>query len=428
MKNFQRTNSKTFCLHPFTGLSTRENGSINICCRSKPIGWIQNESLRSAWNNEKIKSVRQKVLNGERPQECVGCFRAEDQGIESLRLRNIKSDIPDARVNLYPNALDNLNEDFTLPYEFPSIEIKINNLCNLKCRMCNPLDSTSWNDWEDIKEYYSSDETSLVESIEKLKLHDKPYLGVFEKSTDFWQNLREISPFLKRVEFAGGEPLLDPKHYEILDLLIPYSKNIQIKYATNLTTLGINNKKTIFNYWPYFDSIIVNASIDGIHDVYNYIRGDNKFELVEKNIEKIKKIENVKRVTGAFTVQANNVLQIDNVIKYFLDELGIVFYSHRVNHPRVLSAQVIPNALKRKVITNLEELKYRVNDLDLVKKNNLLEQITIQQIQDNINFLKAEDLSAYWKDCIEYNRTLDKTRNQGPFEEIIPQFKPYLNV
>lgn len=43
--------SKTFCLHPFTGLATREDGAIKVCCRSLPIGWIQDSTLEEVWNN-----------------------------------------------------------------------------------------------------------------------------------------------------------------------------------------------------------------------------------------------------------------------------------------------------------------------------------------------------------------------------------------
>ena len=35
-----KNQSKTFCMHPFTGLATREDGAIKACCRSHPIGFI----------------------------------------------------------------------------------------------------------------------------------------------------------------------------------------------------------------------------------------------------------------------------------------------------------------------------------------------------------------------------------------------------
>ena len=82
--------SKTFCMHPFTGLATREDGAIQVCCRSHPIGNVQCQSLEDIWNNNTMKRIRQQVLNNERPKECEPCFSLEDQGVESLRQRHIE--------------------------------------------------------------------------------------------------------------------------------------------------------------------------------------------------------------------------------------------------------------------------------------------------------------------------------------------------
>jgi sulfatase maturation enzyme AslB (radical SAM superfamily) len=190
--------------------------------------------------------------------------------------------------------------------------------------------------------------------------------------------------------------------------------------------LGIKGGRTIQEYWPKFKSVAVNVSIDGIFDTYEYIRGNGKFMDVVNNIKIIKQIPTVSRIVGAFTVQANNIMQIDRVIDYFLNDLGIVFYSHRVNYPRALSAQVLPTKLKNQVIDKLEAMKPRIKDYALVKQHPILEKITLQQIQDNINFLKARDLNQYWADCVDFNRRLDITRNQGPFEKINPEFADYV--
>jgi len=228
------------------------------------------------------------------------------------------------------------------------------------------------------------------------------------------------------VEFAGGEPLMDPVHYKILDLLSKNGDNIEIKYATNGTKLGIKGGRTVHDYWPKFKSVAVNVSIDGLHDTYEYIRGNGKFSDVEYNIKEMKKIKTVSRIVGAFTVQANNIMQIDKVIDYFLREMKIVFYSHRVSYPRALSAQVLPKALKDQVVAKLEAMKPKIKDYEIVKQHPILEKITQQQIQDNINFLQAKDLNEYWQDCVDFNRKLDLTRNQGPFEKINPEFRDYV--
>jgi MoaA/NifB/PqqE/SkfB family radical SAM enzyme len=415
--------SKTFCLHPFTGLATREDGAVKACCRSLPVGWIQDNSLEEIWNNGTMREIRRQVLCGERPGACEPCFNLEDQGVESLRQRHIRDSFPDARSNLYPNALDSLRDDYSMPFEFPTIEIKINNLCNLKCRMCNPLDSTQWKDWEQVEQYYKDEGNYLVDAVSKLNLMQQPYVGLFEVKQDFWDNLEKLLPYFRRIEFAGGEPLMDPYHYKILDMLAPYGDNIELKYATNGTTLGIKGR-SIEDYWPKFKRIVVNVSIDGIDDVYEYIRGNGTFKEVEENVKLFKSFANVDYVVGAMTVQANNILQLPKCIDYFLNSMGIVFYSHRVTYPRVLSAQVIPQPLKEKVITELQTIQKTFRDYPIVRNNPALVSVTERQVADNINFLK-NDLSQYWQDCINFNRALDKTRNQD-FLSINPEFKSYI--
>ena len=418
-------NPPTFCMHPFTGLATREDGAIKVCCRSHPIGNIQENSLEEIWNGDTMKRIRKQVLSGYRPPECEPCFSLEDQGVESLRLRHIKGVIPEARIKLYPRALESMNSDFEMPFEIPTMEIKLNNLCNLKCRMCNPTDSTSWNDWEQVEEFYDKEKNYIADNVRKLNLVKKPYLDTFEDNPNWWDSFEKNLPYFRRVEFAGGEPLMDPQHYRILDMLKPYGANIEIKYATNGTTLGISKGRTVHDYWTHFRSVAVNVSIDGIGSVYEYIRGNGNWGEVVQNIQIIKTIPNINRVVGAVAVQVSNVLTLDEMIKTFLDELGIVFYTNMVNYPNVLSAQVLPNELKVLAVTKLKAVRELVPDFKYVKENPILLGITLGQIDGVINYILAKDQSNLWPDCVEFNRRLDTTRNQS-FTDVTPEFKRYV--
>lgn len=423
--NEKTYDSKTFCLHPFTGLATREDGAVKLCCRSHPVGWIQDSKLEEIWNNDTVKNVRKQVLNSEFPDVCKPCLDLEKQGVESLRQRHINGIIPEARINLYPNALSQLQDDYSMPFQFPTMEIKLNNLCNLKCRMCNPLDSTSWQDWNEIKTFYQKENNYLVSTLDNLV--DKPgqYIGPFDDSENWWNSFEKLLPHFRRVEFAGGEPLMDPGHYKILDMLKKYGKNIEIKYATNGTTLGISKNRTIFDYWPHFKSVAVNVSIDGIHDVYNYIRGNGDFKLVEDNIKEIYKIPNVSRIVGAFTAQALNILQAAECIDYFINKMNIAFYSHRVSYPNCLSSQVLPTELKQVAIARLQAIEPKISSFANVKKFPILEKVTKQQIKDNINYLNAKNQHHLWDDFIAFNNNLDSTRNQKLLE-VLPELKSYI--
>ncbi len=411
-------------MHPFTGLATREDGAICACCRSHPVGFIQEQKLEDIWNNDTMKRIRRQVLNNERPAECEPCFNLEDQGVESLRQRHISGKIPEARINLYPNALEKLKEDYSMPFEIPTMELKLNNLCNLKCRMCHPMDSTSWNDWEQIEQFYEKENNIMFHIVNEHNLKNKPFLDKFQDNPEWWSSLEKLLPYFRRVEFAGGEPLMDPQHYRILDILAPYGNQIEIKYATNLSMLGKRNR-TIWEYWPKFKSVAVNVSIDGIGSSYEYIRGNASWSELINNIKQIQTISNISRIVGAVTVQVSNIMVLDKIIEYFLDDIGIVFHTHRVEYPKVLSAQVLPQELKLKAIERLEAVRDRVKNFKLVKEHPQLLHYTLGQIQDNINYLNARDQSHLWQDCVEFNQRLDQTRDQS-FVEVTPEFKKYV--
>ena len=411
-------------MHPFTGLATREDGAVKVCCRSHPVGFIQDQSLEEIWNNDAMQQIRKQVLNNERPAACAPCFNLEDQGVESLRQRHIAGVIPEARINLYPNAVSTMRKDYTMPFEIPTIEIKMNNLCNLKCRMCNPMDSTSWNDWQEVEEHYKKEDNFLVKKIIDLNLKNKPFLDSFVDTDNWWSSFEKLLPYFRRVEFAGGEPLMDPTHYKILDMLAPYGDQIEIKYATNLTMLGKSNR-TVWEYWPKFKSVAVNVSIDGIGDSYEYVRGNASWSELVNNIRQIQTIPNVSRIVGAVAVQVSNVLILDKMIELFLDDLGIVFYTNMVNYPNVLSAQVLPRPLKNIAITRLLNVQDKLASFKLVEKHPMLLDLTRGQITGVINYLSSNNQSDKWQECIEFNHKLDATRNQC-FEKITPEFVPYV--
>lgn len=407
-------------MHPFTGLATREDGAICACCRSHPVGFIDKQSLEEIWNNDTMQRIRRQVLNDERPKECEPCFNLEDQGVESLRMRHISGKIPEARINLYPNTV--LKE--VMPFEIPTMELKLNNLCNLKCRMCHPMDSTSWNDWGEVKEFYKKENNIMYAIVEEHDLENKPHLDKFQDNPEWWNSLTKLLPYFRRVEFAGGEPLMDPQHYRILSMLSQYGDQIEIKYATNLSMLG-KGSRNIYEYWPKFKSIAVNVSIDGIGDSYEYVRGNADWDTMIANIKEIQSISNISRIVGAVTVQVSNVLVLDKMIEYFLDDLCIIFHTHRVEYPKVLSAQVLPRELKESAVQRLENIKAKVKDFKMIKKHPQLLAYTLGQIQDNINYLNARDQSDKWQDCVEFNHRLDKTRSQS-FTTVTPEFKKFI--
>jgi hypothetical protein len=217
---------------------------------------------------------------------------------------------------------------------------------------------------------------------------------------------------------------MDPQHYHILDMLAPYGHQVEIKYATNLTILGINKGRTIYDYWPKFKSVAINVSIDGIGESYEYIRGNGNWKELVDNIKRVQQIPNITRIVGAVAVQVSNALVLDQMIEYFLDELGIVFYTNMVKYPKLLSIQVLPQELKNEVVEKLKAVKERIPEFKYVKEKPILLKITNEQIDGIINFINAKDENHRWSDTIEFNYKLDASRNQS-FFDITPEFKKF---
>ena len=86
---------------------------------------------------------------------------------------------------------------------------------------------------------------------------------------------------------------------------------------------------------------------------------------------------------------------------------------------------MLPKELKDIAYNRLEEIKSRVPNFKMCKQHPQLIEYTLGQIQDNQNYLRARDQHELWKDCLEFNRRLDVSRNQS-FIEVTPEFKPYV--
>jgi hypothetical protein len=92
----------------------------------------------------------------------------------------------------------------------------------------------------------------------------------------------------------------------------------------------------------------------------------------------------------------------------------------------VLSAQVLPQPLKELAISRLEAVEKRLWTFPNIEKHPILLGITQQQIKDNINYLRAKDQSHLWSKFIEFNHTLDHTRNVGSIASIVSEFQDYV--
>ena len=98
---YYKNKSSTFCMHPFTGLATREDGAVKICCRSLPLDFIQNDSLENTnkanmctgymliKSNDKMKSLYDCVSEEGKKKYMECAFDNNDQSYVQISLATI---------------------------------------------------------------------------------------------------------------------------------------------------------------------------------------------------------------------------------------------------------------------------------------------------------------------------------------------------
>lgn len=398
------TKSKTFCIFPFISMVTTNSGELCICCRSSGVGDVTKDSLLDTWNNDNMKRIRLELLRGEKPKECDGCWRHENIGIHSKRTRNLDLEKTETAYYKFKGAEEKMLPDGTMPINPQIIEIRVNNLCNLKCRMCNPLDSSSWNDWTDVKEIVRKHTPQTVELVEKFNLEKRPLLDTLNEN--FYQDLAKIIPSLKIVEFSGGEPLTNPAHYRILQMFMPYAKNIELKYDTNF--LNLSYKQTnLTDIWNNFKGIKLNVSVDGIGEVYNYVRSNGDFSILKKNLDYIYSYKNLRRLVLASATSIYNVHDMVNVTR-LAASYNAAHHMCKVSFPVFLSCQVLPTSEKNKIAKDLENF---ITEIPKLYENTEIKDYMIAQYWDLIKFMQVSADPNLLNDFIEYDTRLNKSRN-----------------
>lgn len=416
--------SNTFCLLPFIHMATKTDGDMKLCCRSWPVGNINDISMKELWNSDKYKEVRKMLLNGEKPAECDACWRHEKIGVRSMRQRYNKT-----RSEKYLSYLDKMSDDYSMPFEIPILEAKLSNFCNLKCRMCHPLDSTSWSkDWQDIEHLMKDANESTFTKVREYDLTKKPYISGWDNNEDFWKELEELAPYFERIEFAGGEPLIDPIHYKILHILKKYGENIEIKYSSNLTKLNYK-KDNILELWNYFKKIDMNVSIDGVFENYDYIRQLGNYHTVKENIKKVATHPKVKFIAGACTLQVYNIFFLKDIIEEFVEELNIEVHTHRVNYPKFLDCRIIPENLKNKLVSDLKSYIIEVENKTLDCWTDWTKKNTISHLKDAIKMLEGGNMDDQIPAFIEFSDTLDKKQKvKIPWRELLPELSKSIDA
>lgn len=377
--------SKTFCPLPWNHLATHPTGHVTLCCNSNhaklndasrnfkdgtsKFMMLADHSINDILNSDYYKSVRLKFLNNEYPEECKGCFDKESVGNTSKRtdsLNEFDFNFENART------ITKSDGSIEIPLEF--IELRLGNLCNMRCVTCNPASSNRW-----IPEYQQLEKE--LKFVTKFNINS--IQTSWSDSSKFWKDLENYSSKIKKVYINGGEPLLNKTHLEFLSKL---SSDTVIVYNTNLSV--INSK--ILNVWKKFKEVHLNVSIDDLRSRNDYIRFESKWEILINNLKTLEKFSFIK-ISITQTVSFFNIFYIDEFKEYFKD-----YQSHFnfVSEPDFLDIKLLPNQLVEKIRQKYQTQEYfsEINNyLDIGKK--FSEDTKQEKIQDALKYINWLDTS-----------------------------------
>lgn len=338
-------NSNTFCMAPWLSVHTWPDGKTYPCClwnSNEPVGNINDKSLKEIWNNDTMKNTRVGMLTGEKISSCRRCYHLEESGDNSYRQRINKSHWDKIHY------IDDTDEDGNLnSMNLHLWDIRISNFCNFKCRSCGLGLSSAW----------YSDTVALGNKV------DKALININDKAS-FMDMLEPHYSCVDEIYFAGGEPLIMPEHYQILDKLLELGRtDVNIRYSTNFSKL-IYKGKHIFDYWKHFPNLELYISIDGVGKIGEYVRKGFDDAIFNQNVIDYKK-SGLKHTDYAYAITygALNYLHLFDMVLDFIERDYIdkkafqgsrtLFFSP-IDYPTHYDSVYLPSRFKKKFSKRLD--------------------------------------------------------------------------
>jgi len=397
--------SDTHCKLAQLALNLDMSGMISPC--NVTSHWLKNKnnenfrlnknSIEEIWRSDSRKELIEAHNNGIKHPTCSGCWNAEATGNRSPR-------------QIFNEQL----KDIEVLESQPRIFImKPGNRCNVACRSCNEHTSSSW-----YKDAYalSGSNKEFKEWLEFFY----PHRNTYENNSNLENTLQQWQPNIIFWDLYGGEPLLIPLTYKIINGAIETSsaKNQKLQIHTN----GTIYDPKLASMFSKFKEVSVAYSIDAIGKKNDYIRSGSDWNTVIENLnlynKDFSKYSNIK-FTVRSTVTPLNVLYLDETYEYFSSKNFTIDFGNVVTDYPYNNVQYLPKNIKLEVEKKLK--KY-------VPSNNKNKK-WIQNFDHLLKFMNytPADYDLLQNSFIKRNNKMDLIRGEK-FAEIFPEMHQLLSL
>lgn len=328
-----------FCVLPWVSLEASPIGTVRPCCLAdEEIPNNEGEKfdlltcdLTEVQNSNYMQGLRQQFLDAKLPKTCRKCWNEERAGRTSKRMHTL-------------NRLKHVigDDEWTIdarPLMF--LDLKLGNICNLKCRICGSWSSSTFATEE--LQYLSPDQKKLSFHYTMLRKGAWP-----RENENFWKQIDQMLDQIRYIEFTGGEPFMIKEHFQLLKGIVDrgIASNVEIHYNTN----GTHWPEDAEEIWRHFKTVEVAFSIDDLNERFEYQRTNAVWNEVQQNLARFKDLRNRMsniRLQCCTTVNVFNVKYLDQVANW-IDQQNFDFVYWNVMHEAwYFSVVALPENVKQ---------------------------------------------------------------------------------
>jgi hypothetical protein len=385
-----------FCVLPWISIEASPVGTVRPCCLaddelvddSGHKFSLLTADFAAIQDSSAMRTLRQQFLDGEQPQTCRKCWNEERAGRTSKRMHTLdrlKHSIKDAEWTVDAKPL-------------MFLDLKLGNICNLKCRICG-----SWSSSQ-----YAAEEISFLPREQQKQSHAYQMLraGAWPRENDqFWAQIDACLDDIRYIEFTGGEPFMIEQHFDMLQGMVDrgIAGNVEIHYNTN----GTHYPERAGAVWRHFRTVEIAFSIDDLGARFEYQRTGATWAEVTANIDKFRTLRDNShniQLQCCSTVNVFNVLYMAELGEWIAEQ-GFDFVYWNIMHDAwYFSIGCLPDSAKAAV-----QAHYNTVDIPPQYKTD---------IQKVLAFMHGGASTDGFMTCMKI-RDLDQKRNTR-FDHVAP--------
>ncbi|MDP7195350.1 MAG: twitch domain-containing radical SAM protein, partial [SAR202 cluster bacterium] len=349
------------------------NGDVRPCVNSnEPIGNINQENLDDILRKSKVLQRMKKNMLMDMPD--TNCVLCHHRTIEEEDFGYLRDDYNSRLVKNKDIDYDDIEN-----FDLRTIDLHWSNICNLRCIMCNPGQSS----------LIAKDQKTFVTPVNAKSI---------EKIISM---VKENQDKMKEIYLSGGEPFYIPHNVKLLEELS--NKNVPIRINTNMHW-KINNR--LLALLKTFKNVQLTISADALNKRFNYIRNGADWEVFKYNLDYIQDETHFDiRINTIFSII--NADSICNTIDFFYNKKNIKDISiNLLYEPKALDARNYPEDKKSNIISAIEKLISIISS----EHTNL-----INNLRNCIMQIKLPNQRDYRKSLNEITQ-----RNTIPWQDVFP--------